>query len=294
MGLAMRMRKMAMGALGAALVLLSGAARAEPMLWKIEDGDSILYLFGTIHILDPQISWRDARLMQAFAGAQEIWFEIDPVKSVDAAAIAPYRGLMFDPTRPLSKRLSPEEFARFTKAANALGLPAAQLDSLRPWMAALQLTRAALVRAGADPDAGVDRQLAGEVGARPLKTLETLEQQLRFFADAPEEVEHGFLLSTLDELDEGPGYFQDLVAAWRDGDDARLEQRFLGDMRRAYPQAYDILLKQRNLAWAMILDQEMRKSGSDFVAVGALHLVGPDGVPNLLRAKGYRVTRMDR
>ena len=294
MGLAMRMRKTAMGALGAALVLLSGAARAEPMLWKIEDSDSILYLFGTIHILDPQVSWRDARLVQAFAGAQEIWFEIDPAKSVDAAAIAPYRGLMFDPARPLSKRLSAEQFARFTKAASALGLPAAQLDSFRPWMAALQLTRTALVRAGADPDAGVDRQLAGEVGARPLKTLETLEQQLRFFADAPEEVERGFLLSTLDALDEGPGYFQDLVAAWRDGDAARLEQRFLGDMRRAYPQAYDILLKQRNLAWAMILDQEMRKAGSDFVAVGALHLVGPDGVPNLMRAKGYRVTRIDR
>lgn len=289
----MHMREKMMGAL-VGLTLLCGTARAEPLLWKVEDGDSTLYLFGTIHILDRHVAWRGARLMQAFAGAQEIWFEIDPLKSVDAAAIAPYRSLMIDSARPLSRRLNAEEFARFTKAANELGLPAAQMDSFRPWMAALQLTRTALVRAGADPDAGVDRQLAGEVGARPLKTLETLEQQLRFFADAPEEVERGFLISTLDELDAGPGYFQDMVAAWRDGDASLLEQHFLDDMRREYPQAYDILLKQRNLAWAAILDQEMRKAGSDFVAVGALHLVGPDGVPNLLRAKGYRVTQINR
>ncbi len=123
---------------------------------------------------------------------------------------------------------------------------AAQMDGFRPWLAALQLILAAIVRAGGDPNAGVERVLAAEVGARPLKTLETLEQ------------------------------------------------RVLGDMRKDYPRAYDILLKPRNLAWAAILDSEMRKAASDFEAIGAVHLIGPHGVPHLLRAKGYSVTQINK
>lgn len=287
----MHIRKVLLAAAGA-MALLASAARAEPMLWKVEDADSTMYMFGTIHILDQGAPWRAAQFDAAFKGAQEIWFEIDPLKSADPAAFAPYQSLMIDPLRPISKRLSPEEYALFSKVAGELGVPAAQLDNLRPWLAAVQLTLVGITRAGGDPNAGVERVLAAEVGARPLKTLETLEQQLRFFADMPEDVERAFLLSSLDELDAGPGYFQDMVAAWRDGDIAALEELFLRDMREDYPQTYETLLKQRNLAWAEVLDAEMRKSGSDFVAVGALHLVGPDGVPALLEAKGYKVRQI--
>lgn len=274
------------------ILIAANAARAEPLLWKVEDADSTMYMFGTIHILDQGAPWRAAQFDAAFKEAEEVWFEIDPLKSADPAALAPYQSLMIDPLRPISKRLSPEEYALFSKVAGELGVPAAQLDNLRPWLAAVQLTLAGITRAGGDPNAGVDRVLAGEVGERPLKTLETLEQQLRFFADMPEDVERAFLLSSLDELDAGPGYFQRMAQAWRDGDIAALEELFLRDMREDYPQTYETLLKQRNLAWAEVLDAEMRKSGSDFVAVGALHLVGPDGVPALLEAKGYQVRQI--
>lgn len=286
------MRSLAIAISAAVVALSAGAARAEPQLWKIEDSDSTLYLFGTIHILDQGAPWRGAEFDAAFKSAQEIWFEIDPLKSADPAAFAPYQSLMIDPARPLSKRLSAQEYAVFSKVGGDLGVDAAQIDVLRPWMAAVQLTVTAITRAGGDPNAGVDRVLAGEVGSRPLKTLETLEQQLRLFADMPEEVERAFLLSSLEDIAEGPAYFQRMAQAWRAGDIAALEDEFLSEMRTEYPQAYEILLKARNLAWAEVLEKEMQGSGSDFVAVGALHLAGPDGLPSLLAAKGYQVSQI--
>lgn len=276
-----------------ALIAAPTAASAEPMLWKVSDKDSTMHLFGTIHVLDQADSWRTPAFDAVFKGDEEVWFEIDIAKASDPAAIAPFQSLMVDPAQPISKRLKPEEYARFSEAAKGLGVDPAQIDILRPWAAALQLTMLGLAKAGASPDAGVDKVLAGEVAPRPLKALETLEQQLRFFADMAPEVENAFLLATVDDLAEGPAYFRRMADAWRAGDIATLEKTFLGDMQANYPEAYDILLKKRNEAWAEILDAELKGEGSDFVAVGALHLVGPDSVPKLLKARGYKVEQVN-
>jgi len=273
-----------------AVALQAGAAAAEPALWKVEDKDSTLYLFGTVHLLKPDLQWRDARLNEAFKTAGEVWFEIDTAKAADPAAFAPYQALFLDPARPLSAKLSAEEYARFAATAAELGLPAAQLEPLRPWAVALQFTTIALAKAGVSPQAGVETILSGEVGERPLKTLETLEQQIRIFADMSPEAEKAFLLQTLDDIAEGVEQFDTLAAAWQSGDLAVLETEFVTELREQSPELYDAVLKRRNQAWAAALDAELKGAGSDFVAVGAAHLVGPDGVPKLLRERGYKVT----
>jgi len=275
-----------------ALIAAPTAASAEPMLWKVSDKDSTMHLFGTIHVLDQGNSWRTPAFDAVFKGDEEVWFEIDMAKASDPAAIAPYQSLMIDPAQPISKRLKPEDYARFAEAAKGLGVDPAQVDILRPWAAALQLTMLGLVKAGASPDAGVDKVLSGEVAPRPMKTLETIEQQLRIFADMPAEVENAYLLTTVEDLKEGPAYFKRMAEAWGAGDVATFEKTFLQDLR-ANPEVYDAVLKKRNQAWVEILDAELKGKGSDFVAVGALHLVGPDGVPALLKARGYKVERVD-
>lgn len=280
------------GVAGAALQI--GVAVAEPTLWKVQDKDSTLYLFGTIHVLKPDAHWRDAQLDAAFQSAAEIWFEVDLNKAADPASLAPYQALLIDPARPLSVRLSKEEYARFSKAAAELGLPVQQLDILRPWVAAQQLTLTSLTKAGLNAQSGVDQTLTREVGSRPLKPLETLEQQLRFFADLPEDVEKALLLDTLDEIAKGPGQFDRLQNAWLAGDLRTLQKEFVDELQAKFPALYEVLLKRRNQLWAAALDAELKGAGSDFVAVGAAHLVGPDGLPELLRQRGYRVKTVAR
>lgn len=276
----------------AAAAAHAGSAAAEPVLWKVSDKDSTMYLFGTVHLLKSDLSWRSARFDEAFKSAAEVWFEVDLAKASDPATLAPFQALLIDPACPLSARLSAEEYARFAKIAGELGLPAQQLDILRPWTAAVQLLTLSLAKVGVNGQAGVENVLTAELAGRPMKTLETIEQQLRIFADLPEASEKAFLLQTLSDIEEGVEQFDTLAAAWQAGDLKRLKSEFITELQTESPELYDALLKRRNTAWAAALDAELKGEGSDFVAVGAAHLVGPDGVPELLKQRGYKVEQV--
>lgn len=286
------MLKCFIGAGCLALALGAAPAAAEPALFKVSDKDSTLYLFGTVHALPEGEAWRTPDFEKAFAGAAEIWFEADVSQASDPAVMAPLQALFIDPANPLSKRLSAEEHARFLAAAQKLGLPGPQLDPLRPWAVALQLTAVSLAKAGIKPEQGVEAVLTAELGERKLRTLETVEQQLRFLAGLSPESEKEFLLATLKDIDEGPAYFERLKAAWASGDVQAMETLFLPELRSEYPETYEALLKRRNLAWVEQLDAELKGAGVDFVAVGAAHLVGPDSVAGLLKVRGYKVEQV--
>jgi len=273
-------------------MLVSTPSLAEPPLWVVRDQDSTLHLFGTIHILKPGMPWRSGAMADAFAAAQEVWLELDPVSAADPAVMQPLVPLMVDPQRPLTSRLTPDQYRRFSAAASRQGVPPGQMDAFRPAFAAVLLTLGAMAQAGYDPESGVDKVLNAERGARPLRTLETMEAQMRFFADLPDEVQVDLLMSTLEQI-EDTSYVEQMVQAWLAGDTARLEEVYLEEMRRDHPAAYDVFVKVRNEAWADAIAAEMAKSGTDFVAVGALHLVGPDGLPQLLRARGFEVERVN-
>ena len=83
-----------------------------------------------------------------------------------------------------------------------------------------------------------------------------------------------------------------LEGQWLAGDLARLGPGLVGEMARDNPGLYDALLKRRNLAWADRLSTEMAGAHVELVNVGALHMVGPDGLPALLAARGFKVERI--
>jgi uncharacterized protein YbaP (TraB family) len=279
-------------ALFGALSMAAAPASAEPALWVVRDADSTVYLFGTIHVLRPETEWRTPKIDAAYRSARELWIETseggDP-----AATQALVVRLGASPTTPLSSRLTPPDRARLTTAAAAAGLPAAALEPMRPWLAALTLTVAPVIKAGYDPAKGVDKVLEAQAKAdgKPVRTFETMEQQFRFFADLPEAQEMQFLRATLDEADDGVAQIDAMAAAWAEGDIGALERTLIADMRRDYPQVYDLLLKDRNVVWAKQIQQLLAGSGVHFIAVGAGHLVGPDSVQAQLRAAGIGAAR---
>ena len=84
-----------------------------------------------------------------------------------------------------------------------------------------------------------------------------------------------------------------MAAAWESGDLATLERMVVDDLRREYPDFYRVLLVERNNAWVEVLARELEGEGVDFVAVGAGHMLGRDGVIAQLRRRGYTVERME-
>jgi uncharacterized protein YbaP (TraB family) len=282
--------------IAAAVLIATGlAARpaaADPALWVIRDEDSTLYLLGTVHVLKPDTVWRTPAIDAALASADELWIEVE---TDDAAALAPLvRRHGRDPERPLSSKLTADQKARLDAAAVAMGASSADFEPLRPWLAGLQLSMGPLMQVGYDPASGVEarlKALAREAG-KPVRTLETLEQQIGFFADLPADAELAFLLSALDEVDSGPAMLDALVAAWSAGDVEALDALMVDQMAAEYPTLYDALLVRRNRNWAGQIQTLLAGEGVAVIAVGAAHLVGDDSVQAQLASRGLRVERL--
>ena len=174
-----------------------------PALWVIKDADSTLYLFGSVHVLRPTTGWASPRVNAAFDSASDVWFEI--TNPEDQAAMMPLiQQYGLSPQTPLSSRLTPEEVAQLDVAAKTIGASAAQLDPLKPWLAALSLSVAPLVKAGYDPQSGVELALKARAQAagKRLHGFETLEKQVGMLATLPDDVQLEFLRETLKDFDE--------------------------------------------------------------------------------------------
>ena len=169
-----------------------------PALWVIKDADSTLYLFGSVHVLRPTTGWASPRVNAAFDSASDVWFEI--TNPEDQAAMMPLiQQYGLSPQTPLSSRLTPEELAQLDAAAQTIGASAAQMDPLKPWLAALSLSVAPLVKAGYDPQSGVELALKARAQAagKRLHGFETLEKQVGMLATLPDDVQLEFLRETL-------------------------------------------------------------------------------------------------
>lgn len=265
-----------------------------PQLWVVRDEDSTLYLFGTVHVLKADTPWGSDRVDRAFDSASEIWLEI-PNPDDQTGALPLIQQYGFDPSRPLSSILSAEEFAQLDAAARAVGASGAQFDAMRPWMAGLTLGVASLAKAGYRPQSGSEIVLLARARAagKPVKGLETFDQQVRLLAGMSDEAQIAFLKSALDDFENATTLFETLIGAWSKGDMATLERLVVEDMKDTSAEVYETLLARRNTDWADQIQQMLSGSGTAFIAVGAGHLVGEDSVQAILERRGVTVSIAD-
>ena len=276
----------------AAAPAVTPAVGDGPAIWVVKDDDSTLYLFGTVHVLKPETAWRTAKIEAAFAASDNVVFEIS--NPDDQAAIFPiFQQYGLSPETPLSSRLTPEHLASLTAAAQTIGVPVAQLEPLRPWLAAVQLALAVVTRAGYDPQMGVERVFKGraEADGKPISGLETVDEQIRAIATLPDAVQLAMLTESLDQFDEAESLVDDLVEDWSTGDLEGVEQIMVEDMREESEELYQSVIVRRNIAWADKILTMLEGSGTTFIAVGAGHLVGDDSVQELLEDRGVSVAR---
>lgn len=265
-----------------------------PALWVIKDADSTLYLFGSVHVLRPTTGWASPRVNAAFDSASDIWFEI--TNPEDQAAMMPLiQQYGLSPQTPLSSRLTPEEVAQLDVAAKTIGASAAQLDSLKPWLAALSLSVAPLVKAGYDPQSGVELALKARAQAagKRLHGFETLEKQVGMLATLPDDVQLEFLRETLKDFDEAVEMLDSMVEAWAKGDVQALDRIVVEEMKTDAPELYKVLLVDRNTDWANQIQTLLQGSGTAFIAVGAAHLTGDDSVQSILQSRGVAVETVE-
>jgi uncharacterized protein YbaP (TraB family) len=264
-----------------------------PALYAVRDADSTMYLYGTVHVRPRGADWANARVRAAIDESEEVWTELmmSPEADAQTQALAQRFGRA---ERPLSSWLNEDENERFNAAVAKIGLPQGSLEGLQPWAAALTLTVVPLMQAGYDPQSGVDRSLdayADNAGKR-MRALETAEQQYTFFANMSAEMQHEMLIEAIAQVDSVDEMIGAMSETWERGNEAALARVVIEETRRDYPDLYRTLFVVRNNAWMEELTREMEGSGVDFIAVGAGHVIGPDGLVAQFRARGYRVERV--
>ena len=280
-----------------ALAVPAAARRSatRPALWKLADADTTIYLFGTIHILPRDYAWRGPKLDAAMGSALQLTLEV--VLDRDAAEIGRVLATLGrEPgLPPLAERVPPAQRPALAKLVAKTGVPAATLDGMKTWAAAIVLTGPVLASIGLKPGeaAGVEDQLTKlfRAAGKPIDGLETPAQQLGFFDALPETAQREFLRATLDDPAKTKADFARMIRAWSAGDVAAIARTFAEEPEFT-PALRDLLIVRRDRNWADALQKRLAMPGISFVAVGAGHLAGPDSVQRMLADKGLKVERL--
>lgn len=266
---------------------------AKPAIWSVSDADTTIYLFGSVHVLKPGLSWFDGAVKQAFDKSDELILELvlpdDPAET--AGVMMP---LALDQTgKTIPSRLTPDELKAYQAAMVSVGLPPAQFDAFEPWFAAVTLSVLPLTKLGYDPNSGVEKQLTGfaKTANKPVSGFETLEEQLGFFDALPEAQQVAFLNSTVKELDQLGPMLDKMVVLWGKGDPDALAVT-MNESLAATPELAKVLLWDRNARWADKIKERLRQPGTVFVAVGAGHLAGDHSVQEYLKLRGLTAKRI--
>ena len=277
---------------GLALALgLAASAQAQPPVWTVHGPKGTAVIFGSIHLLPPGLDWRPASLDDAVGKAEELWFELPITADSDneASALSEKRGRL-PPGASLSDLLTPAETAKLQRVAAKVHCSHEGLLKMQPWLAEVTLSVAEDALAGATAFNGVEEQIQAIAPIKtPRKSFETARQQIDFLAGATPKDQVASLDWTLHEIEDDPATYDRVVREWMVGDLAELERDAVAPLHAFSPTLYDRLITDRNRRWAGVIARRLKKPGLIVVVVGAGHLIGPDGLPMLMRAKGLTV-----
>jgi len=268
-------------------------ARAESSVWKVEEGDAVMYLGGTIHLLRPSDFPLPPEFEAAYQASEVVVFETDVGKSADPSTqmMLLAKGMSSDGST-LEKRLSPEVHARLAAYCAANGIPLPLLQGFKPSFVALTLAAKELLRLGVS-EQGVDvyfYRLANKDG-KTISMLETIEEQIDYITSMGADDEDALIRYTIESTGSLEATFDRLVAAWKTGNDQDLHALLVSEVAAHTPQIYREIFVDRNRNWMPKIDAYGKTPATEFILVGAGHLVGPDGILAALQDKGYQVTK---
>ena len=262
-------------------------AQAQSPVWALKGAHNTVYLAGSVHLLKKDDTNLPPAIDRAYASSRTLVMEvdIDEVDSPAAQALLLQKGMFADGST-LRDSISAASYERVVAEATRLGMPVEGLQQFEPWAVALTLTQLEYLQLGFDPDEGVERQLGRRAHAdgKHIQGLETIEQQIGILASLSKDDQAAFLEQTVTDMHDADRETQQIVAAWRSGDAAKLAALMSEDFQ-TFPNLYHALVTDRNRRWMPQIERLLKADQNYLVIVGALHLVGDGGLLQLARAR---------
>jgi uncharacterized protein YbaP (TraB family) len=281
------------------LFVVASAARGDdgshPLtLWRVDGNANAIYLLGSIHLLRPEDHPLPRAIDAAYEDAEIVVMELDMDDLDPAYTQAAFNsaGVMTDGTT-LRDLMGDEHYRSAEAAAAVIDIPLDMLAQSEPWLAAITVELMMLYRLGFNPVLGVEMTMTQRAMAdgKPIEGLETVDQQLGFLDGLPLEAQRELLLQTLLQGAALNETVDALIEAGRHGDTATLESELLQDLE-AQEDLHNALIVNRNRRWAETIATWLDDERDYLVVVGALHLVGENGVPSLLERSCYVIRQL--
>ena len=281
--------------LGLMIVLVTVAmGGAESSVWVVKGSKSTVYLAGSCHVLRASDHPLPIQFETAYARAHRIIFEAPPADMEGPEYLQKLMtiAVYLDGTT-LSQHLTPTVYAKAEKFCKERNYPFAQYQLFRPWMMSMMLTMKELQRIGVESDYGVDH-FFHQKAKKDVKTiggLETADEQLGFLNLMDDVMVNEQVSETIDDLLHLDSKLKDILTAWRRGDEVGIEAFSLRELKN-YPQLYSLLIVDRNKKWVKKIESMLNGRPDTMVIVGVAHLAGRDSVVELLRKRGYKVSKL--
>ncbi len=278
-----------------AVIALASRLDAEDksFLWRVQSRTGTLYLLGSIHYLKAGNYPLRRSIQDAFERSQTLVLEIDLQRDATRAQQLIVEQALYQDGANLQEKISPQTYDLAAQRARELGLDLDQMRRFKPWFVALSLLSIKLQRMGFDANLGLDRVLADKAqkSGKTIRGLETPEFQIGLLNQLSPAEQESMLRQTVAELDQLDTNVEQIVQSWNSGNAAALEELLLTGMKQ-YPGLYEKVVLDRNRRWVEDLAKMLEQGNTTLVVVGAAHLVGRNGLIDLLKQRGYTVEQL--
>ncbi len=277
------------------LLIFTLSLDAKSLLYKVSSAGSSIYILGSIHLAKPELYPLDSAINEAYSKSDVLVVELD---AESRAAMTVMQDAMrtlgvYPKGRTLQSELSVTTYRELERYTQQRGIPLESLEHMRPWVVMLQLSMAEMLRMGYDPELGIDKHFLDRAKKekKAVVALETIEEQMALLSRDDRAYQEKLLRYTLASMGEMEPMLNVLFTSWKNGDAEAIEKLFLLAMQddAGLEDVYDDLVTRRNYKMAEKIEAFLGTGRDYFVVVGAGHVVGREGIIDLLKKRGYKV-----
>jgi len=282
----------------ASFVLFVQDALCQPQksfLWKIQSEANTVYVLGSLHFAKREIYPLRQEIENAFDQSDFLVVEanINDIRKADVQKLV--ETALYPSNDTLEKHLSAETYERVKKEIAGAGIPPELINKQKPWFLAMTLVALEIVKLGLDPNLGIDKYFLSKAeGKKKILELESLDYQINLLSGLSDKDQELFLLYTLKDLNIMEQELDKMIQAWTSGDTKAMESlmtRSVSEDKRL-SSIFEKLIYGRNKKMASKIESFLKTKETYFVIVGAGHLVGNQGIIELLKREGYRVEQL--
>ena len=267
----------------------------KSFLWRVRSKTNTVYVLGSLHLSKKEIYPLNQKIENAFDQSDILVVEanVNDIKKMDIQKLL--ESAFYPPPDTLENHVSPETYESVKKEINRLGLPLEFIRKQKPWFLSLTLVSLEVIKLGLDPNLGIDKYFLSKAeGKKKILELESLDYQIDLLSNFSDKDQELFLLWTLKDLTIMEQEVNKLTQAWTTGDTKGMETiltRGISEDKRL-TSILEKLIYERNRRMVLKIEGFLKTKETYLVIIGAGHLVGNQGIIEILKGKGYLVEQL--